>query len=382
MCIRDSATTVVALRPTGMALIDVPAFSWSMLVACSIWLLSLPVLISNMILVYVDLQGRPAIDLGDGDLIWARVEWAWSQPQVFAYAIPVLGVLSDILPTQTQTRQTARPLLLGFIGLFGALAFGAWAQSFWSKGDNFIYEEPLYVIFGLAILLPAFLGFSGAMDQIRRGSFPKIGGAFIGSVSGALLLLDAVVIGIVRVVSAAPNIVNRNPAFRALASEDEILLSSSTGILIAVVAAAMASAMGALVYWSPKIFGGFALDSAAVFGSMLLLMGGVAAGVANLISAIDGQADDVRFVTDVSGLTSTMNLVSFIGVVAIAGGAVMMILSVLPARSRKETISDDPWGGQTLEWTTPSPPPIGNFIEPVGVVRSPEPLLDEIEEVA
>ena len=114
---------------------------------------------------------------------------------------------------------------------------------------------------------------------------------------------------------------------------------------------------------------------------MMLLAGGVAAGVANVISAFDGQADDIRFVESVDGLTASLNLVSMIGLAALAGGAVLMILSVLPARSKKETISDDPWGGQTLEWATPSPPPIGNFVEPVGVVRSPEPLLDELEEV-
>lgn len=378
------ATTIVALRPTGMTLIDVPAFSWSMLVACSIWLLSLPVLISNMILIYVDLQGRPAIDLGNGDLIWARVEWAWSQPQVFAYAIPVLGVLADVIPTQTKSRQAGRPVLLGFIGVFGVLSFGAWAQSFWSKFPAFIYEEVLYSVFAFAILLPAFLAFSGAMDQIRRGSFPKPGGALLGSVFGALLLLDAVALGIARVSAAVVPLLpfaDLEPNWVSIANEEGVLLASSTGVLIAVIAAAMASALGALVHWAPKIFGGFAVEPLAALGAMMLLAGGVAAGVANVISAFDGQADDIRFVESVDGLTASLNLVSMIGLAALAGGAVLMILSVLPARSKKETISDDPWGGQTLEWATPSPPPIGNFVEPVGVVRSPEPLLDELEEV-
>ena len=39
-------------------------------------------------------------------------------------------------------------------------------------------------------------------------------------------------------------------------------------------------------------------------------------------------------------------------------------------------VADDPWDGQTLEWTTTSPPPAGNFAEWVGEVSSPEPLLD------
>ena len=169
-----------------------------------------------------------------------------------------------------------------------------------------------------------------------------------------------------------------NPSWSALETNG-VLLSSSTGILLMVVAAAMASAIGGLVHWAPKIFGGFAVDPLAALGAMALLGGGVAAGVGNIISAFDGQPDDIRFVDNVDGLISTMNVLSTVGLAMMAAGALAMIGSILPAGRSKEVISDDPWGGQTLEWASPSPPPIGNFVEPVGVVRSPEPLLDEIE---
>ena len=41
--------------------------------------------------------------------------------------------------------------------------------------------------------------------------------------------------------------------------------------------------------------------------------------------------------------------------------------------------ADDPWGGQTLEWSTSSPPPRGNFAEPVGEVTSATPLVVDEE---
>lgn len=380
------STTVVALRPSGMSLIEVPAFSWSMLVACSIWLVSLPVLVAGLILSYVDLQGRAFIEFGNPELLWERVEWAWAQPQVFAYAIPVLGVLAEILPVKTKSRQAARPALLGMITMFGALSFGAWAQSFYSKGADelvssaLIYDELLYILFGLAIFLPAFGAFSGAMDQARRGSFPKPDGAFIGAVSGALLLLGATVAGEARVLAGLLDLVGLDVGWSALES-DGVLLSSSTGILLLVVASAMASAIGALVFWAPKIFGGYAIEPLAMLGAMAMLGGGAAAGVANMVSAFAGQPDDVRFVTDVSGIIATMNLVSAVGVGLIGAGALATILAIIPASRSGETLPDDPWDGHTLEWASPSPPPAGNFIEPVGVVRSAEPMLDEIEEV-
>jgi cytochrome c oxidase subunit 1 len=50
--------------------------------------------------------------------------------------------------------------------------------------------------------------------------------------------------------------------------------------------------------------------------------------------------------------------------------------NVVVSLRRRVPAGDDPWGGHTLEWTTRSPPPRGNFAEPLPPVRSYAPLLD------
>ena len=52
------------------------------------------------------------------------------------------------------------------------------------------------------------------------------------------------------------------------------------------------------------------------------------------------------------------------------------VAAVLGALRPAPTLPADPWGGQTLEWATASPPPSANF-EEMPTVRSAEPLLDE-----
>jgi cytochrome c oxidase subunit 1 len=45
----------------------------------------------------------------------------------------------------------------------------------------------------------------------------------------------------------------------------------------------------------------------------------------------------------------------------IAGIGLMMV-NLLGSLARERTAAaDDPWGGVTLEWTIPSPPPLHNF---------------------
>ena len=378
------ATTIIALRPAGMNLQRVPVFSWSMLVATSVWMLSLPVLIANLIFAYADLQGREPIAFGNRDVLWTNLEWAWAQPQIYAYAIPVLGVVAEVIPTLAKQRQPGRDLVLTFIGLFGLLSFGAWAQSALSRGADpvfqnpalpeseqgrFIYEEPLFVLFALAIAVPL-LGLLGGMaDTIRRGKVPKPSAGLAGAMIGPTLLLFAVVAGEVRAF----------PFFwEALHDENHVLLSSSTAQLTLVFGAVITAGIGALAYWAPKLFGGFTADSIGILGATALFGGATLAGLADLVSAFAGQPD-VSLMELNNGTIETMNVLALVGVAMMAGGAFAIIGLVLPAVGSSELLPDDPWDGQTLEWATPSPPPVGNFVEPIAKVRSAEPLLDELE---
>lgn len=371
------ATSVIALRPAGMTLVRVPAFTWSMLVATSVWLFSLPVLIANLIYAYVDLQGREPIAFGNPDRLWSSIEWAWSQPQVYAYAIPVLGVLADIVPVSAKHRQANRSVVLALIGLFGVLSFGAWAQHALSRGadpvfegGNYIYDEFLYIAFGVVAMVPVLGVLGGAADTLRRGSIPKLSAAFLGALTGVILVLGAAIAGALRVI----------PLWDALHEENQFL-SSSTAQLSLVFAAAVASGIGALAYWSPKIFGGYANEPLAMLGVMAVFMGGLTAGVADMVSAFLGQPD-ISVAPVSESAVETMNLMVVIGLVLIAAGALALIGALAPAASSDEQLPDDPWDGHTLEWAAPSPPPVGNFVEALEVVASAEPLLDEFEEVS
>ena len=62
---------------------------------------------------------------------------------------------------------------------------------------------------------------------------------------------------------------------------------------------------------------------------------------------------------------------------AVGLGLLVLVLdlvgSVLARRGR--TAGADPWGGQTLEWATTSPPPLHNF-DALPEIRSDTPLRD------
>jgi cytochrome c oxidase subunit 1/cytochrome c oxidase subunit I+III len=71
----------------------------------------------------------------------------------------------------------------------------------------------------------------------------------------------------------------------------------------------------------------------------------------------------------------TLNLLSTIGAFTLAVGILGTMGNVLRSARRGEPAPDDPWGANTLEWATSSPPPHFNFAS-IPVVRSQDPNWD------
>src|SRR5918993_1118770 len=189
--------TVLALRAPGLTLRRAPLFSWSMLVAAVIWSLTLPVLAALMLLSWVDLRHGARFLGGEGG-IYDRIAWVFWQPTLYAFAIPALGIVGDIVPTFARRRHVRHGAALFLIGLFGALTFGAWAQLGFSLDGSatpadFLFEPP-WVVVSFAAVVPV-LGLLGLWTTTSRRGSPRVGAPLLVGFLGALLVLAGVAAG-------------------------------------------------------------------------------------------------------------------------------------------------------------------------------------------
>jgi heme/copper-type cytochrome/quinol oxidase subunit 1 len=74
------------------------------------------------------------------------------------------------------------------------------------------------------------------------------------------------------------------------------------------------------------------------------------------------------------------NQISTVGSFILAAGVLVTVFNIWRSLSRGVTAGPDPWRGNTLEWFTPSPPPLNNF-DAIPRVRSLEPMKDIRREV-
>ena len=309
------ATTVISLRPMGMSLLDVPPFSWSMLVTAAVWLFTLPVAVANIVLIYADLRGRPAIAFGraEGPDIWLQLDWLVEQPAVYAMAVPVLGIVFEAVGGAVGARSSRPEAVAVVVGLFGLLAVGGWSQDYFTAPQD-LRDGLVYVAFGLAAVVPIVATAGGAAELVMRGSKTLdrlLDPRMVGAGAALKILGAAALVGALRVVEPL----------------DLLETSATWAVFHGVVAASLIAGFVAVGMWSHQLLIGPVGQVLSRGAAGLLAAGGGLLVLSDLISGfLADEADLMALALDGSDLLNVVNLVGAVlaaaGLAAALAGAV------------------------------------------------------------
>jgi cytochrome c oxidase subunit 1 len=184
----------------------------------------------------------------------------------------------------------------------------------------------------------------------------------------------------------------------ALAFIPQFLIGGLTGILVAdpaidyqvnnsyfivahfhytLVAGSLFGFFAGVYFWLPKATGIMVSERLGRLHFILMVIGTNIAFLPMLGLGMLGMPRRVPTYPGNEGL-NTLNLLSSIGAFLLGLSFLVFLYNLYVSARRKEPAPPDPWGGQTLEWATSSPPPRFNFNGqfPVPKVRSYAPLLD------
>jgi heme/copper-type cytochrome/quinol oxidase subunit 1 len=347
-------TTILTSRAAGMNLRRVPPFTWSVLVGGVGLLLTLPVLQAATLFNYLNLRYGGA-GFGSNKDVVTWLDFAFTQPMTFVYAIPAVGFLAETVATVTRRRLQMRGVLWAGVGLVGVAALAGITQNQSGLSDGifegslgeFVEELFPFALFNLVPVLGAFVAF--ALCGLVLRNKPTITAPFLFAFFGFGMVFVGMLVNV-------------------LVKVDDVGLGGSRaeeGAWIYVVYGIVLFALGALLYWGPKLWGGVAPTKKSA-PLALLGVGGTVLASLPLVAA--GFADDSDFDKIASVLAAIGHGMVALTVVAVAG-------LVFAASRSTEPAADDPWDGQTLEWMVSSPAQADNF-DHVRTVTSAEPLLD------
>jgi heme/copper-type cytochrome/quinol oxidase subunit 1 len=254
------------------------------------------------------------------------------------------------------------------IGAYGALAAGAWAMpAFGSDATPWLYEAP-WIAVSFAVVVPV-LGLMGLWALTLRQGTVKVGSPLLYAAVAALMLLVGLLAGALQAIEPIKTLVD---------GEGTSLYGTTvtTSVASYVVLAAMIAGLGGLVYWAPKVIGRCVPEVGARLVALLLLAGTVLWSFPYLISGLLGQSAIPGTVpADNADAIKALNTASVVGGVVLALAVVAFVGLLLAALRSRDEPGDDPWSGQTLEWATSSPPPVGNFPS-LPPIESEAPLYD------
>jgi len=355
------AVSVLTTRAPGMTMRRVPFFSMSALVTGLGVVLVMPVLLGTLAYLFVDHRnGREAFGGNTGLYEWAL--WIFTQPTSFLFAIPALGVLAEGAVLLFKQRAPARGVMYAGFALVGVAAFaGVTQQAVFNIAEIDTLNADavgdivpsaffnLLPLLGLTVVLLMSMFLAKPIKGHKPNLTPAMAFGFLGT--------GMVMVGVLG---------------NALFSIADLDLRGSTfeeGALVYVAYGLVLGALGGMAHWSSKLWG-CQLATAKVLPLALLgVLATVLASLPNYIAGFDQSRDIYSTVIAVGHALMALTVLGFVGLLA------QTVRSERHGEGASDDAVDDPYDGQTLEWSIPSPAPLNNFVEPP-TVMSAEPLAD------
>jgi cytochrome c oxidase subunit 1 len=339
-------TTIFSLRVPGMTMFRLPLFTWGVLVTQLMILFAFPPLTAALAMLFLDRNFgasffNPAA--GGSPLLWQHVFWFFGHPEVYIVIFPGFGIISEVIPVFSRKPLFGyNSMVFAFFAIF-SLSFSVWAHHMFTTGQIYL---PWFSLMSLLIAVPTGIKVWNWLATMWRGSI-----TFTASMLNALGFIVVFVIGGITgvFVSSPPIDFAVNDTYYVVAHFHYVM---AMALLFALLAGAF--------FWFPKMTGRFLDERLGKIGFWVLFVAVNLTFFPMFILGLRGMPRRIaRYQPDLGW--NGLNFLSTVGGFLVAVALLLFVWNVWRSLRGPRTAPDDPWGGNSLEWVTTSPPPHHNF---------------------
>lgn len=354
--------TMLRMRAPGMTLARMPLFCWAILTMSFMIIFSLPSISLAGLLLEADRAFGMSFFApgGGGDpLLYQHLFWIWGHPEVYLLFIPATGIISMIVPTFTGHRMVGHTLVVAALVATGFISFGLWVHHMFATG--------------VPLLVASFFSAASMVVAIPSGVqiFAWLATMVRGRVRFEVPMLFAIGFVVTFVLGGMTGVMVGVVPFDQQVHDSYFIVAHFHYVLIG---GTVFPAFAGLHYWFPKVTGRLASRRAGIVSFWLTFVGMQLTFFPQHLLGLAGMPRRVWTYAPHEGW-EVGNMLSSIGSAILAAGLVTSIVALAVAWRRGAAAPADPWGGETLEWDTTSPPPVYNFAA-IPVVTSATPMWD------
>ncbi|MBI2272300.1 MAG: cbb3-type cytochrome c oxidase subunit I [Bacteroidetes bacterium] len=356
--------TILNMRTKGMSMTRLPLTIWALFFTAVLGVLSFPVLFSGFILLIFDrnfgtsfylsdifISGVGALpNEGGSAILYQHLFWFLGHPEVYIILLPAMGMVSEIMSVNSRKPIFGYMAMIGSLFAIAILAFLVWAHHMFVTGLN-PFLGSVFVLLTLLIAVPSAIKVFNWLTTLWRGNIRFTPGMMfaIGFVS---LFISGGLTGIWLGNSALD-----------IHLHDTYFVIAHFHIVMGV--ASMFGMFAGIYHWFPKMYGRYLNNSLGYIHFWVTIAG---AYMIFWPMHYEGLAGMPRRYYDYSiweSFKQFAELNRFISTVAMIVFAVQLLFlfnffySIF--KGRKVTVQN-PWGSNTLEWTTPIRPGHGNWV--------------------
>jgi cytochrome c oxidase subunit 1 len=286
-------------------------------------------------------------------LLYQHLFWIYSHPAVYIMILPAMGAITEIIPTFAHRTIFGYRFIAYSSVAIAALGSLVWAHHMFTSGMG----EMADVVFSLLtflVAIPSAIKVFNWVSTLYKGSI-DVQPPMLFALTFIFLFCIGGLTGVMQGALAVD--VHLHDTY-FIVGHFHYVMFGGTGFAF----------FAALLYWFPKMFGKMYNRRVATFSWFPMFIGFNMLYFTMLVLGEEGMP---RRYYDHLPQFHSAHVFATVGSWILVSGLLIFLGNFVVALFKGGKAESNPWGGVSLEWTIPSPPPIENFAEVPTITTRP-----------
>lgn len=353
--------TVINLRTKGMSMMRLPLTVWALFLTAILGVLSFPVLFAAALLLIFDrsfgtafylsdifIAGEPIAATGGSPVLFQHLFWFLGHPEVYIIILPALGIVSEIVSTNSRKPIFGYKAMVVSMLAIGGLSFIVWGHHMFVTGMN-PFLGAVFTFTTLIIAVPSAIKVFNYLGTLWKGNIN-----FTPAMMFAIGMISTFITGGITGIVLADSALDINV-------HDTYFVVAHFHIVMGL--SAVLAMFAGVYHWFPKMYGRMMNKKLGYLHFWITFISAYGVFFPQHFMGLAGMPRRYYSNSAFEMFDAFVDLNILVTVFSIIGSAaqIIFIINFIYSSFRGEKSVQNPWKANSLEWTTPVEHVHGNW---------------------